>query len=62
MTTKERFVGELLRALPPDGERFPLAKRLAWLTAAAAMMDVVYEPGDPPARVRLIDGKIEVMQ
>ena len=56
------LIRELFRVLPPPGKKFPLRARLAWLMGAAALLDVVYQDGTPPARVRLIDGKIEVMQ
>jgi hypothetical protein len=56
------LIRELFRVLPPVGEKFPPEKRLAWLTGAAALLDVVYEDGTPPARLRLIDGKVVVTQ
>jgi hypothetical protein len=56
------LIRELFRVLPPVGEQFSLEHRVAWLMGAAALFDVVYADGAPPARVRVVDGKVMVMQ
>lgn len=55
------LIRELFRALPAPGEEFPLRHRVAWLTAAAALLDLLYPPDGAPLVIRLEGTEIKVL-
>lgn len=59
--TAPPLIRELFRALPAPGEDFPVRQRVAWLTAAAALLDVLYQPDGPPLVIRLEGAEIKVL-
>jgi len=44
-----KLMRELLALVPPDGSAWPPAARQRWIAAMAAVLDVLYEGGPPPA-------------